>query len=154
MINFRLATLEDIDELVSLRISFLQEAEEVDSSKPTDEVKSFLYKYFKEKIPNELFVSWLATENNKIIATSGISFHVVPPYLGNPSGEEAYLMNMYTLPKYRKQGIGTKLLDKTVEEAKMRGIKKIRLSSTTIGRPLYIKKGFVEDNSEMVLLFN
>lgn len=152
MVNYRLTTMEDIDNLVLLRIIFLQEAEEVEPSSPIEELKKSLYNYFKEKIPNKLFVSWLAEDEGKIIATSGLSFHVVPPSYENPSGEEAYLMNMYTLPEYRKQGIGGNLLDKTVNEAKKRGTRKIRLHTTDIGKPLYEKKGFVETKSEMVLL--
>ena len=152
MVNYRLTTMEDIDNLVLLRIIFLQEAEEVEPSSPIEELKKSLYNYFKEKIPNKLFVSWLAEDEGKIIATSGLSFHVVPPSYENPSGEEAYLMNMYTLPEYRKQGIGGNLLDKTVNEAKKRGTRKIRLHTTDIGKPLYEKQAFVETKSELVLL--
>ena len=59
---------------------------------------------------------------------------------------------MYTLPEYRKKGTGSILLDKSVDEAKKRRIKKIRLHATDIGRSLYEKKGFVSKNIEMVLL--
>ena len=124
MVNYRLTTMEDIDNLVLLRIIFLQEAEEVEPSSPIEELKKSLYNYFKEKISNKLFVSWLAEDEGKIIATSGLSFHVVPPSYENPSGEEAYLMNMYTLPEYRKQRIGGNLLDRTINEARKKRDKK------------------------------
>lgn len=152
MVDYRLTTMEDIGNLVLLRMIFLQEAEEVGSSSSAEELKKSLYSYFKEKIPNKLFVSWLAEDEGKIIATSGLSFHVVPPSYENPLGEEAYLMNMYTLPEYRKQGIGGNLLNKILNEARKRGIRKIRLHTTDIGKSLYEKKGFVETKSEMVLL--
>jgi GNAT superfamily N-acetyltransferase len=154
MIEYRLATEDDIDDLVSLRIIFLQEAEEIDSSKSTEELRKSLYDYFEDKLATGSFSSWLAVENGRIIATSGLSFHIVPPSFGNPSGEEAYLMNMYTLPKYRKKGIGGELLVKTLEGAKRRGIKKIRLHTTAIGKSLYEKRGFVNSNSEMILVLD
>ena len=53
-------------------------------------------------------------------------------------------MNMYTLPEYRKQGIGGNLLNKILNEARKRGIRKIRLHTTDIDKSLYEKKGFVE----------
>jgi len=151
MLSYRLATIDDIDDLVSLRIIFLQEAEEVNPSISVDEMKASLYNYFKDKISSNLFVSWLAFDEEKIVATSGMSFHIVPPSHGNLTGEEAYLMNMYTLPEYRKQGIGGELLNRTIEEAWKRGIRKIRLNATAIGRSLYEKRGFKEETSAMVL---
>lgn len=43
-----------------------------------------------------------------------------------------------------------KTLDLLVQEAKQRGIKKISLEATKIGRPLYEKYGFIPIKDEMV----
>ena len=65
-------------------------------------------------------------------------FRVMPTY-HNPSGEKAYIMNMYTSPEYRRQGIAYKTLDLLVQDAKSRGIDAISLEATDMGRPLYEK---------------
>ena len=39
-------------------------------------------------------------------------------------GRVAYIMNMYTLPEYRRKGIAKILFDKLVEEAKILGYRK------------------------------
>lgn len=59
-------------------------------------------------------------------------------------------MNIFTFPDYRKQGIGTELLKRTVEEAKNRGYIKITLNATDMGRPLYEKYGFKDSHGDMV----
>ena len=64
--------------------------------------------YFKKTLCDETFVSWLALDNEEIIAKSGLSFSVVHPYTQVLYGIVAYIMNMYTFPTYRKRGIGTK----------------------------------------------
>lgn len=49
---------------------------------------------------------------------------------------------MFTRDDYRKQGIANSLLEKLVEEARCRGIKKIWLGASQLGRPVYEKIGF------------
>ena len=53
--------------------------------------------------------------------------------------KKAYIMNMYTVPEYRRRGIAYQTLDKLVKEAKERGISAISLEATDMGRPLYEK---------------
>mgnify|MGYP003391121235 FL=1 len=72
------------------------------------------------------------------------------PTFHNPTGEKAYIMNMYTLPEYRRQGIAYKTLDLLVAEAKKRNIKMISLEATEQGKPLYDKYGFVKMEDEMM----
>jgi GNAT superfamily N-acetyltransferase len=48
-------------------------------------------------------------------------------------------------PEYRKQGIGTQLLKKTVEYLDQRHVPTIKLDATPLGKPLYQKLGFVPE---------
>ena len=64
----------------------------------------------------------------------------------------AYIMNMYTNPEYRRNGIAIKTLGLLVEDAKKRGVHAISLEATDMGKPLYVKFGFVKMNDEMELL--
>jgi GNAT superfamily N-acetyltransferase len=154
MIDYRTAILTDIDDLISLRMVFLKEVESVYNPKYESEVNSSFSKYLQETIPAESYVSWLAVKDGKIVATSGLSFNTVPPSYGNHTGKEAYIMNMYTIPEYRRKGIARNLFVKTLEEAKKRGVGKIRLHATEKGRPLYLKYGFEERGDEMVLFLS
>ena len=81
----------------------------------------------------------------------GVSFYQVMPTYHNPTGKKAYIMNMYTKPSYRRQGIAFKILDLLVTEAKVKGITAISLETTEMGKPLYTKYGFVKMNDEMEL---
>ena len=154
MIEYRIATTSDIEALISLRMVFLKEVESVYNPKYETKVRNSFFKYLQENIPKESYVSWLALDNGKIIATSGLSFNSVPPSYGNHNGEEAYIMNMYTIPEYRRKGIAKILFDKTLEEATRRGVGKIRLHATEKGRSLYLKYGFEERGDEMILFLS
>lgn len=79
-----------------------------------------------------------------------VFFQVMPTY-HNPSGKKAYIMNMYTNPKYRRKGIAYKTLDMLIKDSKSKGIFSISLEATDMGRPLYEKYGFIKMNNEMEL---
>lgn len=97
-------------------------------------------------------VAYSLIKGDKFIGAGGVSFYNVMPTYHNPSGKKAYIMNMYTDPYYRRQGIAYTTLDMLVNVAKERGIYQISLEATEMGRPLYEKYGFVKMESEMELI--
>jgi len=59
---------------------------------------------------------------------------------------------MFTYPKYRDQGIATKLFEFAVEEAKKNGCSQIELHATASGRSIYEKYGFVTSSDSMIYI--
>ena len=66
-----------------------------------------------------------------------------PPYPGNLAGREAYLLNMYTRPAWRKRGMASALLDAMARHAREQRLGKLWLHASDEGRPLYERLGFV-----------
>ena len=73
------------------------------------------------------------------------------PSPDNPTGKCAYLMNIYTKPQFRKQGVGEAIIKWLVEQAIKRGISKIYLETSESGKRLYTKFGFVPMQDMMKL---
>ena len=90
-------------------------------------------------------------DGDRFAGAGGVSFYRVMPTYHNPTGWKAYIMNMYTHPDYRRQGIAYHTLDLLVKEARQAGIPLITLEATSMGRPLYEKYGFVGMRDEMEL---
>ncbi len=150
--SLRLATKEDIPQLIELRIEFLKEVQVDAPNDMMDEYHEHLNKYFLKHMNNETFLAWLAEDETKtIIATSGLAIIEKPPQLWNLTGKETYIMNMFTKPEWRKQGIGSALLEKMLEESKARDISQVYLYATPIGRALYEKYGFKQSEHSMFL---
>lgn len=154
MVVTRRATLDDLDSLVDLRIEFLREAEQVRDDADTSQLQRTLLGYLRKHLAEGTFIAWLAQEGEEIVGTSGICFYSVPPTFGNPSGEVAYIMNMYTKPGWRRKGIGQTLLTKLLEEAAARGVRKVTLDTTSLGRPIFEKYGFRAKDNEMMLMLD
>lgn len=151
MIEYRKANMSDIDELVRIRIDFLKEAQNVESSSDDLIIKKSLFDYFERTLNNNTFTAWLAIENKRIIGISGLCFYTLLPLYGNLSGGIAYITNVYIEPVYRHRGIATYLFEKTIEEAKSLGYTRLCLHATDKGRQLYKKYAFRDINMEMIL---
>lgn len=150
--EFRIATLNDLDLLTTSRIEVLKAANKLDASTDMANVEKESYNYYKKALKDNTHYAILVMEDDKFIGAGGVSFYSVMPTYHNPSGKKAYIMNMYTAPDYRRQGIAYKTLDMLVKMSKERGIDQISLEATEMGRPLYEKYGFVKMESEMELV--
>jgi ribosomal protein S18 acetylase RimI-like enzyme len=149
--EIRRATVQDIEEIVKLRLELFKELGEVRSGQEEALILTATREYLEEALFNNEFISYLAFANHQVISVSGMVLFKRPPYLENLQGLEAYILNMYTLPPYRGKGLARKLLENCIEECKKIGVKRIWLYASYDGIPLYEKMGFTFNNSEMEL---
>ena len=66
----------------------------------------------------------------------------LPPSFTNPTGQFGYLTNMYTSPGFRGRGLATRMLDLAVAECRRRGVVRLFLAASQMGRPVYERYGF------------
>ncbi|WP_010650569.1 GNAT family N-acetyltransferase [Oceanobacillus massiliensis] len=145
--NYRKASIEDIDNLIGLRK--IQLADE--GIEPSLDIDKELYFFFKDKLDDGSLIQWVVEDNNKMIATGAVIIYEFPPSYTNPSGKKAYITNMYTREDYRGQGIATSLLAKLVDETKNADVTKLWLGASKLGRPVYKKFGFKETDEWLEL---
>jgi GNAT superfamily N-acetyltransferase len=150
---YRRARIYDIPTLVEFRVRFLNELNQRSENDETRIVRESLLEYFNKAIPSNDFIAWLAEYDGKIIATSGMVVQQIPArYEGVESGKLGYLLNFYTIPEARRNGIATVLLSKLIEEAKSLGLKYLYLHASEDGINIYRRAGFVEpDQPELKL---
>lgn len=150
-LTYRKASVEDLDLLVRTRIEVLRAANRLSGDTDMKEVEEQSRLYYQQALRDGSHTAWLVFDGDRFAGAGGISYYRVMPTCHNPSGRKAYIMNMYTRPEYRRQGIAYRTLALLVEDAKARGISQISLEATEMGRPLYEKYGFTAMNSEMEL---
>jgi GNAT superfamily N-acetyltransferase len=85
-----------------------------------------------------------------ILAACGIFYMDFPPHYLAPNPIRAYLLNFYTAPEARGHGLATQLLQHAVDECKKANVQGITLHASKLGRPIYEKFGFTQNN-EMIL---
>ena len=150
--EYKKATIADIDELVKTRIIVLRAANKLSNDEDMSVVKEESYAYYRRALENGEHIAYLVYDNGTFIGAGGVSFYQVMPTYHNPTGKKAYIMNMYTAPEYRRQGIAIHTLDLLVKDVRKQGVSQITLEATEMGRPLYEKYGFVKMEDEMELI--
>lgn len=147
--TYKRAALEDLAVLTETRIKVLRAANQLDEKTDMSDVEKQSFYYYKKALSDDTHIAYLVYDGQRFIGAGGISFYQIMPTYHNPSGKKAYIMNMYTAPEYRRKGIAYKTLDMLVNDARERGITSVSLEATDMGRPLYLKYGFVQMENEM-----
>ena len=144
--DFIKAAEKDIAMLTATRIQVLRAANGLDLSVDMSAVEKESRDYYEKALRDGSHAAYLVFDAELFVGAGGISFYRVMPTFHNPSGNKAYIMNMY-----RRRGIASAVLDLLVNEALTRRVEHISLEATSMGRPLYIKFGFVPMKDEMIL---
>ena len=138
------------EDFLRLRIELLSELGEIDEYADISQRKSSTEQYFLSHINKDLF-SWGISAGGRLASIGSLCLFTRIPYEENLSGAEGYILNIYTLPEFRKRGLADRILDRIIEYSRESGIKKLWLNSSDQGRRLYAEKGFKEKDNEMEL---
>ena len=150
--EYRKATIDDLDILVNTRITVLRAANKLDDNVDMSEVERESRDYYEKALLDGSHTAYLVFDDGEFVGAGGVSYFRVMPTYHNPSGRKAYIMNMYTASDHRRRGIAYNTLDLLVKDAKAQGVSAISLEATEMGRPLYERYGFVKMNDEMELV--
>lgn len=149
---FKKASLDDLDLLVETRIRTLREVLEYDEFVNVEFDIEQNRLYYLETIATNMHVAYLVFDGEDVIATGGICFYrTIPVGQYCLNGKGATIVNLYTSPSHRKQGIASKLLDLLLLAAKEYGASCVSLDSTDMGKLFYEKYGFHLSNDIMAM---
>lgn len=143
--EYRLATTDDMELLIDFRKRLLVEEGQTVSSNIDEQLRNF----FEKQLNSDQFVQWIIEEEKSAIATGGIQFISFPPSYSNPTGIRGYILNMYTAPESRGRGLAKQLVERLLADATERNVHHIFLISSPMGKPLYKKIGFKENDIYM-----
>ncbi|HEX4489128.1 MAG TPA: GNAT family N-acetyltransferase [Terriglobales bacterium] len=144
-IVIREARVEDIPQVVRHRIG-MYEAMEVGDPESREEMATASAKILPQAIRDGSFRGWLAEVDGKVVAGGGL---FVTSWLSHPGDlicRKATVLNVYTDPEYRRQGIARKLMEVIVEWCRKEGFANLFLHASHEGRPLYEGLGFQTGN--------
>lgn len=150
--TIRVATPTDLDALVALRVAMFRETGKVPADDPLTEFAASTRAYLAECLPTGEFRAWVAEAGGEIVGTSGLCFFRRAPTRRNTSGLDAYILNMYTVPKWRGRGVAAALVARILawvrEETPARHV---FLHAEHRARPVYERAGFVAQDDVMDL---
>ena len=146
-VEIRNAVADDIEALVAIRLSFLAEEFHPLSGEDIAFYSTQLREYYETHLGKEVFAV-LAYHEETVISSV---FLVVDEWPGNPripNGRVGTILNVYTAPEWRRNGLATQLMETIIRLAKEKQVSRIRLKASASGKPLYEKVGFLEECGE------
>ena len=114
-----------------------------------DGMEASFAKWLAPHLADGSYFGFLAEESGLPIAGIGLQIHEWPPHPKHPTTEaRGYILNVFVEPSHRGQGLAAKLVQRSEEEFRLRGLTYAVLHASTQGRPVYEKQGW-NQTSEM-----
>lgn len=141
----RRADRRDIPELTKLRLCYIA----TDFGEPRPEMRREFERrlpdYFERRLGSELR-AYVCEEEGRLISCVLMLVTERPVSPGFPTGYIGTLLNVFTMPEYRRRGIAGSLVRMAIADGRDLGLSHIELQATDQGQSLYSEIGFVSHN--------
>lgn len=138
----RLATSADAALMAEYRLRFNIELSPPQPQEVIDRLRSDLIQYFQTHTDNGDFISVIAFYGEEVAGIGSMEPRIIPGNFKNPSGRWGFILNMYTVPEFRKRGVARAILNKLIQTGTECGLTAFELLATKDGQPVYEKAGF------------
>jgi GNAT superfamily N-acetyltransferase len=151
--RIRPAGLDDVGLLARHRAEMFREMGPLDAAVYASLVQEAT-RYVTRALPSGEYLAWVATpapDPATIIAGAGVQLREMlprPDHLGTSLlvGQQALIVNVYTEPEWRRQGVAERLVQHILDWCRDRRIASTVLHASAQGRTLYEKLGFAPTN--------
>jgi GNAT superfamily N-acetyltransferase len=150
--NIRFATAADADTLIAHRRDMFFEMGHREETVLAAMCAAFR-PWLLSRMQTGEYVAWVATAaEGSVVAGLGLWLMDWPPHMIGPGARRGNILNVYTEPGSRRQGIAGRLMAVALEWCREHGIRAVILHASQDGRPLYEKLGFHPTNEMRLLL--
>jgi len=121
-----------------------------------DELRTTSQAYIGEALARHEYVGWLASpaaDPDTVVAGAGAQLRRAFPHMlklpAGPvvaQGRHAIVLNVFTEPEWRRQGVGELLMRQVIAWAREEQLDRLVLHASPHGRPLYERLGFQGTN--------
>lgn len=106
--------------------------------------------WVEDALRRGVYLGWLAVQGETVVGGAGLTLLDWGPTRDDPSPLRARVVNVFTVPVWRRQGVARALVDEALRAAQGQGIRTLSLGTTDAGRRLYAALGFEAAPAEMV----
>ncbi|CAM3446877.1 N-acetyltransferase domain-containing protein [Deinococcus saxicola] len=107
--------------------------------------------WVKEATQRGLYLGFLALNGQKVVSGAGLTLLEWGPSRGDPQPWRGRIVNVWTHPDHRRQGLARELVEFCVDAARERRITRLNLGTSVEARHLYETLGFTASTTEMTI---
>ena len=137
----RQATLDDIPELLRHRRGMYEDMG-YNNTEWLSTMVSTCKPYLAAALANGTLHGWLACAGEQVVAGGVVLVSPWPSHPYDGQCRRATILNMYTDPEFRRQGIARRLMQTMIDWCRKEGFIHVDLHASDKGRPLYETLGF------------
>ena len=149
MYTIRRATIEDVDSIVQHRRGMFLDIGFPDDDLLKQKIEDFR-PWLETKMAENEYMAWLGIADGQTVAGLGLWLIEWPPHLFGLARHRGYILNVYTHPDHRRQGLARDLTRTAVDWCAKHGLDFVFLHASPQGRLVYEGLGF-QPGSEMRL---
>jgi len=151
MLAIRPATLEDAALVTAQRRAMFFDIGHRDGRSLDSMTDAFL-PWVRDKMSVGEYLGWFAiAEDGGVAAGAGLWLMDWPPMVGSGS-RRGNILNVYTRPEFRRQGLARRLTETAVDWCRAHGVRTVILHASDEGRPLYRALGFESGNEMRIVI--
>lgn len=109
-------------------------------------------KFFGHHFAAGTYRGWFADAGGRVVAGGGVLVLPFQPQMNNTRPERPWIVNMYTEPDYRRQGLARLLLAEMVAWCRNESYPLVSLHASDEGRSVYTAMGFLPSNEMRLAL--
>lgn len=148
MINFRYATINDLNFLVKIRI---RDLEMLSNQIINQDTIYNIKKFYQNGLKDKTCFTLLGFDGDKFIASGTLYMYNIMPSNENPLGVMGQLTNIWVKEEYRHQGIATKVVNELIALKKGQ-CNMFCLNSSQQAQSLYQNLGFKTKENYMIMM--
>jgi GNAT superfamily N-acetyltransferase len=140
--QIRLATPDDAVIIARQRAAMFYDVGSVSASE-REQIAAEAIAQIQQMIRCGDYYGWLVEGDDIMVAGGGVILRQLLPRPGSlQGGEEAYILNVYVHPQYRRRGLARRLMQAILLWSEQCQCVRIALHASEAGEPLYISLGF------------
>jgi GNAT superfamily N-acetyltransferase len=151
-IALRPATLADATTIAQHRRSMFRDMGYQDELALDSMVMKFV-PWLQAKMQSDDYLAWLAVSGDDlVVAGAGLWLMDWPAHMVGSSPRRGNILNVYTEPEFRRQGLARRLMEAAIDWCKVNKIDFVILHASPDGRRLYESMGFQAGNEMRINL--
>ncbi|WP_034338657.1 GNAT family N-acetyltransferase [Deinococcus misasensis] len=148
--TFRRATPSDLHTLAEHRYRMFADMGLPEAQ--LEDVREAFLPWVEKQMQAGTYLTFLAEKDGQVVAGAALMWMDWPPGPLDARPGRGYLLNVYTHPEHRKQGLARLLVEQAIQECRERKVKVLSLHASEFGRPIYEKLGFQSTNEMRIHL--
>jgi GNAT superfamily N-acetyltransferase len=150
--SIRPGTLSDAETVILHRRAMFREMGYRDEEAMNRMCEAFR-PWLARKMGDNEYLAWFAVDSAGDIA-SGLGLWLMdwPPHMLGPGPWRANILNVYTRPESRRNGLARRLVETAIDWCRAKGISTVILHASDAGRPLYTSMGFQPSTEMRIVL--